>query len=182
MQPCRGALDGAFPPARRGARSCATRACPPITRTMSPTARRCSAGSSRAFQIPCRRDRYTAKGGPDTWWPTPEPPHRINQIFLEPILFEHAASLERVTLLNRVEFSGFTQRRGGRHGIGARARYGRGAHRRGAIISSDATAADHRRGATSARSSSAIRSCSACNRAISARPRSCRSRKGRAPG
>jgi 2-polyprenyl-6-methoxyphenol hydroxylase-like FAD-dependent oxidoreductase len=36
------------------------------------------------IKIPCRRDRYTAKGGPDTWWPTPEPPHRINQIFLEP--------------------------------------------------------------------------------------------------
>ena len=36
--------------------------------------------------IPCRLDRYTATGGPDTWWPTPEPPHRINQIYLEPIL------------------------------------------------------------------------------------------------
>jgi len=59
--------------------------------------------------IPCRRDRYTAKGGPDTWWPTPEPPHRINQIFLEPILVEHAASLEHVTLRNRVEFTGFSQ-------------------------------------------------------------------------
>ncbi|MEO7007962.1 MAG: FAD-dependent oxidoreductase, partial [Caldimonas sp.] len=23
--------------------------------------------------IPCRRDRYTATGGPDTGWPTPEP-------------------------------------------------------------------------------------------------------------
>ena len=61
------------------------------------------------IEIPCRRDRYTAKGGPDTWWPTPEPPHRINQIFLEPILFEHAALLERVALHNRVEFTGFTQ-------------------------------------------------------------------------
>ena len=45
--------------------------------------------------IPCRRDRYTATGGPDTWWPTPEPPHRINQIYLEPILFEHAAATPR---------------------------------------------------------------------------------------
>ena len=42
--------------------------------------------------IPCRRDRYIARGGPDTWWPTPEPPHRINQIFLEPVLFAHAAT------------------------------------------------------------------------------------------
>ena len=28
------------------------------------------------IRIPCRRDRYTATGGPDTWWPTPEPPRR----------------------------------------------------------------------------------------------------------
>jgi 2-polyprenyl-6-methoxyphenol hydroxylase-like FAD-dependent oxidoreductase len=59
--------------------------------------------------IPCRRDRYTAKFGPDTWWPTPEPPHRINQIFLEPILFEQASSLDRVTIHNRTEFTDFTQ-------------------------------------------------------------------------
>ena len=32
--------------------------------------------------IPARNERYTATGGPDTWWPTPEPPHRINQTFL----------------------------------------------------------------------------------------------------
>ena len=38
--------------------------------------------------IPCRAERYSATGGPDTWWPTPEPPHRINQTHLEPILFE----------------------------------------------------------------------------------------------
>jgi 2-polyprenyl-6-methoxyphenol hydroxylase-like FAD-dependent oxidoreductase len=36
--------------------------------------------------IPARADRYTAKDGPDTWWPTPEPPHRINQLYFEPIL------------------------------------------------------------------------------------------------
>jgi 2-polyprenyl-6-methoxyphenol hydroxylase-like FAD-dependent oxidoreductase len=51
--------------------------------------------------IPCRRDRFTAKGGPDCNWPTPEPPHRINQIFLEPILFEHAAAQPRIRILNR---------------------------------------------------------------------------------
>jgi 2-polyprenyl-6-methoxyphenol hydroxylase-like FAD-dependent oxidoreductase len=59
--------------------------------------------------IPCRRDRYTAKGGPDTWWPTPEPPHRINQIFLEPILFEHAAATPGITILDRVAFTGVAQ-------------------------------------------------------------------------
>jgi 2-polyprenyl-6-methoxyphenol hydroxylase-like FAD-dependent oxidoreductase len=51
--------------------------------------------------IPSRAARPTATGGPDTWWPTPEPPHRINQIYLEPILFEHAATLAGLTLLNR---------------------------------------------------------------------------------
>lgn len=53
------------------------------------------------IRIPCRRDRFTVKDGPDGDWPTPEPPHRINQIFLEPILFEHAASQPRIRILNR---------------------------------------------------------------------------------
>src|ERR1700726_369406 len=51
--------------------------------------------------IPCRRDRFTMKDGPDCNWPTPEPPHRINQIFLEPILFEHAAAQSRIRIINR---------------------------------------------------------------------------------
>jgi len=59
--------------------------------------------------IPCRRDRYTATGGPDTWWPTPEPPARINQIYLEPIIFEHAWQTPGITILNRVRFDRFTQ-------------------------------------------------------------------------
>lgn len=53
--------------------------------------------------IPCRRDRHTRTDGPDGWWPTPEPPHRINQIFLEPILVAHAEAMARITLLNRIE-------------------------------------------------------------------------------
>src|SRR5579872_2506251 len=53
------------------------------------------------IEIPCRRDRFTRKDGPDCNWPTPEPPHRINQIFLEPILFEHAAANGRIRILNR---------------------------------------------------------------------------------
>jgi 2-polyprenyl-6-methoxyphenol hydroxylase-like FAD-dependent oxidoreductase len=53
------------------------------------------------IRIPCRRDRFTTKDGPDCNWPTPEPPHRINQIFLEPILFEHAAARPRIRIINR---------------------------------------------------------------------------------
>ena len=53
------------------------------------------------IKIPCRRDRFTATDGPDCNWPTPEPPHRINQIFLEPILFAHAAAQPRIRIINR---------------------------------------------------------------------------------
>ena len=59
--------------------------------------------------IPCRSERYTARGGPDTWWPTPEPPHRINQIFLEPILNEHAAGMRGLTILHRTSIDEFLQ-------------------------------------------------------------------------
>jgi len=59
--------------------------------------------------IPCRRDRYTETIGPDTGWPTPEPPHRINQIYLEPILLEHAAAQSGVTLLNRTQVLDISQ-------------------------------------------------------------------------
>jgi choline dehydrogenase-like flavoprotein len=34
------------------------------------------------IRIRCRRDRFTATDAADSNWPTPEPPHRINQIFL----------------------------------------------------------------------------------------------------
>ena len=55
--------------------------------------------------IPSRAERYTAVNGPDTWWPTPEPPHRINQIYLEPLLFAEAQTRSRIRIINcgRVE-------------------------------------------------------------------------------
>ena len=63
--------------------------------------------------IPARRDRYTARGGPDTWWPTPEPPHRINQIYLEPVLFAHTQAQPGVRILNRTRIDDFVQQPGG---------------------------------------------------------------------
>ena len=69
--------------------------------------------------IPCRTDRYTATGGPDTDWPTPEPPHRINQIYLEPILFAAAKARPRIRILSRVQIEHFDQ---GPEGVVARAR------------------------------------------------------------
>ncbi|HSJ41437.1 MAG TPA: FAD-dependent monooxygenase, partial [Xanthobacteraceae bacterium] len=59
--------------------------------------------------IPCRRDRYTATDGPDTDWPTAEPPHRINQIYMEPVLFAHASRLDGLTIMNRSAFEDFEE-------------------------------------------------------------------------
>jgi len=42
-------------------------------------------------------------------WPTPEPAHRINQIYFEPILFAHAAAQPRIRMLNRTVLEDFTQ-------------------------------------------------------------------------
>jgi 2-polyprenyl-6-methoxyphenol hydroxylase-like FAD-dependent oxidoreductase len=61
------------------------------------------------ISIPCRAERYTAKGGPDSWWPTPEPPHRINQLYLEPVLFACAAGMPQVRILSRTRVCGFRQ-------------------------------------------------------------------------
>jgi 2-polyprenyl-6-methoxyphenol hydroxylase-like FAD-dependent oxidoreductase len=61
------------------------------------------------IHIPCRRDRFTDTSGPDGRWPTPEPPHRINQIFLEPVLFSNALATRGIRILNRTEFLGFEQ-------------------------------------------------------------------------
>nr|WP_316643474.1 FAD-dependent oxidoreductase [uncultured Roseateles sp.] len=61
------------------------------------------------IKIPCRRDRYTDTSGPDGWWPTPEPPHRINQLFIEPIMFKHAEAQPGLTMLNSTRIEGFEQ-------------------------------------------------------------------------
>src|SRR5262245_6031181 len=63
--------------------------------------------------IPCRRDRYTSTHGPDTQWPTPEPPHRINQIFFEPILFRHAVQMPKLKVINRAQVESYEQRADG---------------------------------------------------------------------
>jgi 2-polyprenyl-6-methoxyphenol hydroxylase-like FAD-dependent oxidoreductase len=53
--------------------------------------------------IPSPAERWAGFDGPDTWWPTPEPPHRINQIYLEPILFAHALAQPNITIFNQTE-------------------------------------------------------------------------------
>jgi 2-polyprenyl-6-methoxyphenol hydroxylase-like FAD-dependent oxidoreductase len=61
------------------------------------------------IKIPCRAERYTAKDGPDTWWPTPEPPHRINQIYLEPVLFAHLSAMPSARIFSGTTLVDFTQ-------------------------------------------------------------------------
>ena len=59
--------------------------------------------------IPASGERYTATVGPDTSWNTPEPPQRINQTFLEPILARRAAATDLITLRNRTLFHTLSQ-------------------------------------------------------------------------
>ena len=59
--------------------------------------------------IPPSAERYTRTEGPDCWWPTPEPPHRANQIYLEPILFENARKTPKITILNRTSVDCYEQ-------------------------------------------------------------------------
>jgi len=61
------------------------------------------------IHIPSRETRYSDKSGPDGWWPTAEPPHRINQIYLEPVLFQHAEATKGVTILSRTRIDEFSQ-------------------------------------------------------------------------
>jgi 2-polyprenyl-6-methoxyphenol hydroxylase-like FAD-dependent oxidoreductase len=61
------------------------------------------------IRLPSRAGRMRGERGDDGWWPTPEWPHRINQLFLEPLLFSEAASRPRIRILNRTEFLEFSQ-------------------------------------------------------------------------
>ena len=53
--------------------------------------------------IPSTLERGQGFKGPDTDWPTPEPPHRINQIYLEPVLLAHALAQPNIALCDETE-------------------------------------------------------------------------------
>jgi 2-polyprenyl-6-methoxyphenol hydroxylase-like FAD-dependent oxidoreductase len=59
--------------------------------------------------IPARGERRTSATGPDTWWPTPEHTHRINQAVFDPVLFAHAAAQPHVRILSRTMVDDFIQ-------------------------------------------------------------------------
>lgn len=62
------------------------------------------------IRIPSRTERRDKSVvGPDTGWPTPEPPHRINQIYIEPILFAHAESMPNLRIICRTQVTQYEQ-------------------------------------------------------------------------
>ena len=61
------------------------------------------------IKLPSRGGRRRGEKGADGDWPTAEWGHRINQLFLEPLLFAHAAAQQRIRILNRTQFEEFTQ-------------------------------------------------------------------------
>jgi 2-polyprenyl-6-methoxyphenol hydroxylase-like FAD-dependent oxidoreductase len=65
------------------------------------------------IRLPSRAGRMRGERGDDGWWPTAEFPHRINQLFLEPLLFAHAAEQPRIRILNRMQVEEFAQDQAG---------------------------------------------------------------------
>jgi 2-polyprenyl-6-methoxyphenol hydroxylase-like FAD-dependent oxidoreductase len=61
------------------------------------------------LNIPCRAMRFSDMEAVDAWWPTPEPSHRINQTYFEPVLFAHAATQPRIRILNCTQIEEFVQ-------------------------------------------------------------------------
>lgn len=59
------------------------------------------------IHIPGRRTRRTDRSGPDGDWPTPEPPHRINQRYIEPILASHVQRHSLIKTLYRHQLLDF---------------------------------------------------------------------------
>ena len=61
------------------------------------------------IHIPGRNTRLTDHSGPDGHWPTPEPPHRINQRYIEPILRQHVQKQALITCLYKHQVIAFEQ-------------------------------------------------------------------------
>lgn len=59
--------------------------------------------------IPSRANRFNDAGYADGGWPTPEPPHRINQVYLEPVLFRHATTFDKLTIVSNFRAQSITQ-------------------------------------------------------------------------
>ena len=61
--------------------------------------------------LPCHKD-LGAPGYADSDWPTPEPQHKINQMYLEPILRQHASVNPHIKVLYDTRLDKFEQKAG----------------------------------------------------------------------
>lgn len=61
------------------------------------------------IHIPGRLTRFTDHTGPDGDWPTPEPPHRLNQRYIEPILAAHVRQHALIRCLHQHQAIEVTQ-------------------------------------------------------------------------
>lgn len=61
------------------------------------------------IRIPARADRFAGAGYADSSWPTPEPPHRCNQMYFEPILQHHMLASPLITAFHDTEMTEFGQ-------------------------------------------------------------------------
>ena len=63
------------------------------------------------FRMPSRRERFNDrnKGYTDGDLPSAERPVRLSQMYLQPILFRHAASMDGITILGETSYVGHTQ-------------------------------------------------------------------------
>lgn len=59
------------------------------------------------ISLPSRAGRMRGEKGDDGWWPTAEYPHRINQLYFEPLLFAHAAAHPNIRILDHTAFERF---------------------------------------------------------------------------
>lgn len=62
-------------------------------------------------RLPAHKD-LGAAGYADSGWPTPEPQHKINQMYLEPLLWRRAAELPQIKVMHRAVFEKFVQHDG----------------------------------------------------------------------
>ncbi len=59
--------------------------------------------------IPSRNERFNSVGYIDSSWPTPEPAHRCNQMYFEPVIRDEAIANPRIKILFQTEITDFTQ-------------------------------------------------------------------------
>lgn len=59
--------------------------------------------------VPSRAARARREPSLDGWWPTPEPPHRINQMYFEPILLDAARGRREIAIVDRTELVAIEQ-------------------------------------------------------------------------